>query len=283
MKKLISKILFLAIALVASKTGTTQYYYKSIVQLKQTKQNFESLVKAKVKTVNVTAADAEDKVLENFKITQKISGQNQLITISSAQSSQETVTTTSFNAQFYPTRITDSSMFTLSTATYTYNSNGLLQELSSVSADPTDSNNYAFRERQVFTYNKNGLPQKMFRIKDGSDTVEVRFIIDSIENVPAIEEWWSKGLRIEAWYYIFDSNKNLTGILRKSKRGQLLPDYLFEYNEDGTLSNYTTVTPGTSNYKIFYYKYNDLGLKDGELILNKQKQSEGSIDYEYIL
>ena len=283
MKKLISKILFLAIALVASKTGTTQYYYKSIVQLKQTKQNFESLVKAKVKTVNVTAADAEDKVLENFKITQKISGQNQLITISSAQSSQETVTTTSFNAQFYPTRITDSSMFTLSTATYTYNSNGLLQELSSVSADPTDSNNYAFRERQVFTYNKSGLPQKMYRIKDGSDTVEVRFIIDSIENVPAIEEWWSKGLRIEAWYYIFDSNKNLTGILRKSKRGQLLPDYLFEYNEDGTLSNYTTVTPGTSNYKIFYYKYNDLGLKDGELILNKQKQSEGSIDYEYIL
>lgn len=283
MKKLISKILFLAIASLASKTGTAQYYYKSIVQLKQTKQNFESLVKAKVKTVNVTAADAEDKPLENFKISQKIAGQNTLITVSSAQSSQETVTTTNFNTQFYPTKITDSSVFTLSTATYTYNSMGLLQELSSESMDPTDSNNYAFRERQIFTYNKTGLPQKMYRIKDGSDTVEVRFIIDSIENVPAIEEWWSKGRRIEAWYYIFDSNKNLTGILRKSKRGQLLPDYLFEYNEDGTLSNYTTVTPGTSNYKIFYYKYNDLGLKDGELILNKQKQSEGSIDYEYIL
>ncbi|MDA3613926.1 hypothetical protein [Polluticaenibacter yanchengensis] len=283
MKKLISKILFLALATIVSKNSTAQYYYKSIVQLKQTKQNFESLVKAKVKTVNVTAADAEDKPLENFKIVQRLAGQSKLITVSSAQSSQETVTITEFNQQFYPTKITDSSSFTLSTATYTYNNNGQLTELSSVSIDPTDSNNYSFREKQVFIYSKTGLPEKMYRVKDGVDTIEVRFITDPVENVPAIEEWWSKGRRIEAWYYIFDKNKNLTGVLRKSKKGQLLPDYLFEYNEDGTLNNYTTVTPGTSNYKIFYYKYNDLGLKDGELILNKQKQSEGSIDYEYVL
>ena len=41
----------------------------------------------------------------------------------------------------------------------------------------------------------------------------------------------------------------------KAKR--LLPDYMFEYEENGELSTMTVVPEGSSDYQKYYYKYDE--------------------------
>ena len=102
------------------------------------------------------------------------------------------------------------------------------------------------------------------------------------ENGPLEEAWYYKGYKQETWYYYYDEKGRLTDIARYNpKAKKTLPDYIFEYDEDGDLSQQTVVMPITNFYRVWVYEYQENGLKKAESILKKGKEQEGRIIYSY--
>jgi hypothetical protein len=74
----------------------------------------------------------------------------------------------------------------------------------------------------------------------------------------------------------------LTDIVRYNAKAQrLLPDFLFEYDNNGTLVKFTQIPQGSADYLVWQYEYLPNGLKQKELCFNKQKEPVGTIVYSY--
>ena len=61
----------------------------------------------------------------------------------------------------------------------------------------------------------------------------------------------------------------------------MLPDFLYEYDNDGNLSQMMQVPAGSGNYIVWRYTYNNNGLKQTETAYNKQQQPVGRVEYKY--
>jgi hypothetical protein len=66
-----------------------------------------------------------------------------------------------------------------------------------------------------------------------------------------------------------------------AKAQRLLPDYIFEYEENGDLSTMMVVPEGSSDYQKWYYKYDEGGLKLIDFCYNKRNELQGKIEYQY--
>ena len=121
----------------------------------------------------------------------------------------------------------------------------------------------------------------MLLIKNGTDTTVIEFIKD--ENSLIAEEHWKKnGTVTEKYFYYYSEQGLLSDIVRfNSKAQRLLPDFLFEYDNTGTLTQFIQIPEGSDNYLIWKYIYSTNGLKQKEVCFNKQKQPVGRIEYKY--
>jgi hypothetical protein len=91
------------------------------------------------------------------------------------------------------------------------------------------------------------------------------------------------GLLQPGIYYYYDLDNRLTDIVRYNMRAKrMLPDYMFEYNEQGQL--YTMLTPmqNMGDYQKWYYSYDAKGLKQKDECFSKSKQLIGKIEYQYL-
>jgi hypothetical protein len=61
----------------------------------------------------------------------------------------------------------------------------------------------------------------------------------------------------------------------------MLPDFLFEYNTNGILSQLTQVPEGSSDYVIWQYVYGERGLKTKDVLFNKHQELMGTVTYTY--
>src|SRR6476469_206814 len=96
------------------------------------------------------------------------------------------------------------------------------------------------------------------------------------------EIWRRKGKETERYYYYWNDNHQLTDIVRFNlKARKMLPDFLFEYDSEGRVSQMTQVPANSSNYMIWKYVYDEKGLKKRELLYNKQHQAIGYVEYQY--
>jgi uncharacterized protein RhaS with RHS repeats len=137
-------------------------------------------------------------------------------------------------------------------------------------------------EQHLWQYDAQGRPSGMLKIKNGSDTTFVRFTTDEKGNI-AEEHSSRKNIQLPTVYYYYDAAHHLTDIVRYNLKAQkLLPDYIFEYDENNRLISMLIVPEGTSDYMKWLYGYNDKGLKIKEACFSKQKQLLGRIEYQYI-
>lgn len=135
------------------------------------------------------------------------------------------------------------------------------------------------KEEHLWSF-KDGKPVSMLRIKNNSDTAIVRFVIDEKGNITE-ENGIRNNQPLPPYYYYYDSGNRLTDIVSYNvKAGRLLPDYVFEYNPDGTMNSMMVVPEGSSDYQKWYYEYTN-GLKTRETAFNKRKQLLGKIEYHY--
>ena len=95
------------------------------------------------------------------------------------------------------------------------------------------------------------------------------------------EEAFKQGVSEGKVYYYYDDKHRLTDVVRYNvKARRLLPDYIFEY-EDDELSTMTLVPEGSDDYQKWYYTYDEKGLKQADFCYNKKNVLLGKIEYKY--
>ena len=276
MKKLFSIILtFLVTA-----NNYAQYYYNDLVNLQETNQLLQTLLKYKIKQVEVNAFEPDGSAVPDFVLRQQINqNAGTMLTFSKSSFSDASILTTRFNKEGVVLEVVDSSDGGTTKTTYQYNS-GMLTELTSSAQQEAQAKNQQ-RETRTYTYNEKGMPATMVKVTNGQESLKVSFVAEA--NGQITTEVWYKGTeKVETWYYYYDEQGHLTDIVRFNKKAQqMLPDYLFGYSEDGKLSSKVAVQPVTGSFRIWQYTYNNQGLKAAESILNKSRKPEGRLEYNY--
>ena len=258
--------------------ANAQYYYQDITGTRQTNQQYKLLQNFGTKKITATSYDG-DELLKDFVLEQTISADGKQIMTRSASINNDVSFFISTFALNRVTHTVDSSKNAINTVDYTYDNSGKIMEINSGSKDFDGT--YTSTENHTWSYNEKGQPGKMIKVKNGTDTTTVTFACDENENVSE-ERWEKKGRLIETYYYYYNAKKQLTDIVRFSpKAGKLLPDFMFEYDNTGHLSQMIQRQDGIANYLIWKYAYNTDGLKIKETAYNKKREEMGRIEYRY--
>lgn len=275
---LLMKNLVLAASIIfAFAKADAQYYYTDIIGTKQTNQQYKLLRAFQYKRVNAISYEG-DQPSKDFLLEQSITNDGRkIITHSASIGSMESYFISNYQNNKVNNTV-DSGNNAINTVIYEYDNTGKVISTSATSKDFDGT--FTNEERHIWSYNEKGLPDTMLKIKNKNDTTLVTFTYDD-DNVA--EERWTKNNRIlETYYYYYNPKKQITDIVRYSRKAKaMLPDYMFEYDAKGRLTQMTQTQSGTANYLVWRYTYNENGMKEKEIVFNKQKEVLGRIEYNY--
>lgn len=274
---LMKNIVLTALIIFAFSQAEAQYYYTDIIGTKQTNQQYRLLRAFQYKRVNATSY-AGDQPSKDFLLEQTITDDGRrVITHSAAIGNMESYFISNYQNNKV-SKTVDSGNNAINTVIYEYDNTGKVISTSATSKDFDGT--FTNEERHLWSYNDKGLPEKMIKIKNKNDTTLVTFTYDD-DNVA--EERWTKNNRIiETYYYYYNPKKQLTDIVRFSRKAKaMLPDYIFEYDTKGRITQMIQTQSGSANYLVWRYTYNENGMKDKEVVFNKQKEMLGRIEYKY--
>jgi YD repeat-containing protein len=260
-----------------SVSSNAQFFHKDFTSNKLAKEELQVFKENKIRKVTLKSFDNDGTPTPGFKIERKIAKDY----LSSALESQTQYSTYTVNNYFYSTEgllthSTDTSEISSGKYYYTYDENGRLWKTYSEITSFDDDYINTIKEEHIYFYNEDFYPDSMWLIRDKTDTTLILFSKDEVGNV-AIEKDTKTGRK---YYYYYDNKSRLTDIVHVHEyTQQLIPDYMFEYNQNGQIIQMITVE-GKSNYMIWRYQYEN-GLKVKERCLDKHKKLLGYIEYEY--
>ena len=269
---------FVLIALFISLGARAQQYYKDILNIRATNQKQALFQKNKVKKIVFSSFDGDHQPIEGFQSEQTISRDfTELTTKTSTSLTGATLSVFWFNKQMQLVQSLDSSDDVSNTLQYEYDGKG---NIIAIRSTTTSAGNFKITEDHLWSYNANGKPVSMLKIKNGKDTTYYTFVLDEKGNV-AEENGTFKGRSIPSVYYYYDDQNNLTDIVRYNIAAKrLLPNYLFEY-ENNRLATMLVVPEEGSEYQKWYYSYDEDGLKILDACYSKTKVMIGSVEYGY--
>jgi hypothetical protein len=277
MKNKLSVVLMILTAIIFAAPANGQYYYSDIVATKQTNQLYKLLRAFQFKRISATSYDG-NLPSKDFVLEQSIAGDGSKITTRSATIGSIESYFTGYYQNNKIARTVDSSNHAINTVNYEYDNSGRIVSISSSGKDFDGT--FTNTEVHNWSYNEKGLPEKMVKIKNMSDTTFVAFVYEE-DNV-AEEKWIKNNRTIETYYYYYNPKNQLTDVVRYSPKAKaMLPDYIFEYDTWGHLTQMTQTQSGTANYLTWKYAYNENGMKEKEVVFNKQKELLGRIEYNY--
>ena len=267
------------VLLLFSMPAFSQFYYKDQVATKEIISRFQLYKVNKVNAVKLNSFQGNEPVTEGFVCEQKMNpSKNQLVTYTKTADAGESYLTAVYNNQGLLIRAIDSTEETVSSSNYSYDAQNRLIELSIESRAKDNSSRTT--EKHSWKYNAQGKPASMIRTKNGADTTLVNFVLDENGNVIE-EESLKQGTGQGKVYYYYDEKNRLTDVVRYNVGARrLLPDYIFEY-EDDELSTMTVVPEGSDDYQKWYYTYDENGLKQADFCYDKKNQLLGKIEYSY--
>lgn len=271
-------ILLVIIAAAFSVTLKAQYYYSDILGTKQTNQQYKLLRAFEYKRINAVSYEG-DQPSKDFVLEQTISKDGNVITTRSASIGNSESFFVSYFNNNKVARTVDSGRNAINTIIYEYDKTGKVAAIKSESKD--FDGKFSNSEVHFWSYNEKGLPEKMIKIRNKVDTTVVTFKLDEEDNVA--EEIWSRNNRpYETYYYYYNPKKLLTDIVRFNRKAKaMLPDYIFEYDNKGNITQMTQTTSGNANYLVWKYAYNENGIKEKEVVFNKQREMLGRIEYNF--
>ncbi len=270
---------FFAFLIVSSFKASAQFYYKDLLSNASNLSNYQLHKKNKLQRIVGESYEATGEPSTDFSFTQQYNiSYSQLKTITVAPLSGKSSMTSYYNAQGQLYRSTDSSESAFTQYEYNYDSTGKLILIKSTSNIIGERNKVV--ESHEWIYNSKGLPERMVRVKDLRDSIVYTLTADAdgniIEEQPII-----KGVAGDKTLYYYDESGRLSDIVRFNTRaGKLLPDYLFNYDGDGKLSEMITVQDGGTDYLTWRYLYEDNGVKSEERCYNKMKKLVGKLIYK---
>jgi hypothetical protein len=255
-----------------------QYYYKDIVSNKQLMAEMALLKEQKLHTISLKSFEDDGSPSEGFFCEKNINKKYTSVTTRT----KSYVTAASEFISFFDDKglllqTTDSSDISSSNAYFSYTDKGALKSIVTLNRSSDDDFQNEIKEEHIYEYSSNGNPVKMYRIKNSADTTLVLFSDDEYGNL-SIEKNTKTG---DSYYYYYDAKKRLTDVVRfNPEKGKMLPDYMFEYNFGGQVSQMTTTEEGGSYYFIWKYTYEN-GLRIREKCFSKERRLMGTIEYEY--
>ncbi|HUB60844.1 MAG TPA: hypothetical protein VL978_09090 [Puia sp.] len=261
--------------------ANAQFYYKDIISTRQNIAKWKAYKAAGVRSVRVNSFEADGQPTEGFQLTQTITPDfSEMTTHSKANGTTETWTFATYSPEGFLTGITDTSDTYQSVSTYRYDDHGRLTTLANTSTE-TDNHVKAF-ETHLWQYGPaSDQPAGMLKIVNNTDTTFVRFVTDDKGNI-AEEHATRNNTALPVIYYYYDDNNRLTDIVRYNLQARrLLPDNIFEYNEDGKMTSLLAVQEGAASYQKWIYQYNDKGLRIKESCFSKERELLGHIEYQY--
>lgn len=258
-----------------------QYYYKDIVAANDLTRLMNSYKTNGIHKVTSTGITSEGQRSNDFNETQDINNDFTQLKVTTRINKIVSSLLHRFDQNGRLLSSADSSSGVKSTSTYTYNNDGKITSINNRSVDADSTGSFTQSEEHIYLYN-NGKPEKMWRVINKTDSLEVRFVSDDNGNI--IEERnFRRGKAADPIYYYYDGRNRLTDIVRYNyKAKRLLPDFLFEYDEQNrVIQKITTTSAQNIGYLTWRYLFNDKGLKTKEALFNKEKVLQGRIDYNY--
>ena len=273
-KPVLATIVILAISI----TSNAQYYYKDILSNKQLIAEMVQLKEQKVRTVSLKSFEDDGSPSEGFFCEKNINrNYSNVETLTKSYVTGASVFTSSFNNKGLLTQTIDSSDISSSTSIYTYTGDGLIKSILSIVRSSDDDFKNEITEEHIYEYDDKSMPVKMTRIKNSGDSTSFIFSKDENNNI-SIEKNTKTS---DTYYYYYDGKNRITDVVRLNKFNQkMLPDYIFEYNNAGLVTQMTTTEEGGSYYYIWKYTYEN-GLRTREKCFSKEKRLMGTIEYEY--
>ena len=272
-------ITFLAFLIFVFASAEGQYYYKDLLLPKQTAEQLQRYKSNKIRAVKATSAETGREQSEGLQVDQTFNNNyTEVMTISRSSQMEGTTLITYYNADGLVSKTIDTTDGASSTTTYTYDASKKLKALVNISAS---SGQATEKEEHLWNYHSSGLPETMLKIRNGSDTTYITFVLDEKGNV-AEEKSVRKGKEQLPYYYYYDDQNRLTDIVHYNPIARrLLPDYIFEYDASGKMRSMLVVPPGGSDYQRWMYTYDERGLKTKETVFNKNRQAMGMVEYRY--
>ena len=274
------KFLSLIVLGLISFQATAQYYYNDIIGTTETNRLMKNYRANKVKMVTTVGIDQYGAKNDTYGEVQEVRENGTVLKTSTRNNTQVSVYYNRFDAQGRLISITDSSAGLINVITYQYDAEDRIKLIQNTTADA--ANDFNQIESHHWTYDATGNPLKMWRTINNADSLEIRFILDE-NGLPGDEKTFRRGIETGAVYYYYDENKRLTDVVRYNlKLKKLLPDMMFEYDEQNRVIQKITTTPSLKvSYLIWRYIYDNKGLKTKEALFNDDKQLTGKIEYSY--
>lgn len=271
-------ISFFILSVIITISASAQFYYKDILATQDLMKKQQAYRKAQVKAVEYASFDANNQPIEGFSCQQ---------TVASDFSSIRTVTKTSlagtsesmswYNQRGQLVKSVDTADGSKTNTEYKYDAANRLISIKSVSMSPGQASN---EEEHLWFYTQQGKPERALKIKNAIDTTYITFVPDEKGNVGE-EKSIRKNISLPTIYYYYDEDNLLTDIVRYNSRARkLLPDYVFEY-EDNRVASMLITEEGTGDYQKWYYSYDDNGLKLQDACYSKAKTLIGRVEYDY--
>lgn len=275
MKKFTSTVLLLALMQAAS----AQFYYNDLVTNQQNLDRHRQYREQKVqKIIARSSSDLEAPGVEPLMVEQVYNASySQLRTRTSNLTGKSSISNY-YNPQGQLYRTVDSSENAVTTYEYQYDGR-LLNQITSTSVP--QGQKIRTVELHQWIYDSLGRPVKMLRIRDQADSSEIRFTLDA-KGLVTEEQVFRRSLGGEKIFYYYDDQGHLTDVVRyQDKLGKLIPDFTFDYDGQGRISQKMVVQNGGMDYQVWRYAYNAQGLMVTEACYDRQKKLVGKVEYTY--
>jgi len=256
-----------------------QYYYKDLIAAEEIIQLKKSYTDYNIKTVTSAKYSPDGNVTFDFKETQEYEKDKKELRFYTTENRILSLLTYKFDELGRIESITDSSFGVKSYSFYKYDNSGKPEEIRNKMID--SSGTFFQTETHFWIFKKNS-PEKMWRIINNTDSLEIRFVKDERDNIIEEQNFKNNKLNDRVYYYYDDKNR-LTDIVRYNiKAKKLLPDFMFEYDENNrVIQKISTTSNRNIGYLIWRYLYNEKGLKIKEALYDREKKLLGKIDFFY--
>jgi len=255
-----------------------QYYYNDVVSLKSSNSIYSNLISNNVHEVTATNVQSDNTPSEDFAYSKLIKNNGAVVLTHTELETGSISNRYDTYANGLLVQSQDSTDNVRTTVLYNYDNKGNIVTIQTTTDDTAMSTHSTELHKWFYTAD---IPDSMIRVKDNTDSTIIHFKKDEQQHI-AEEIWLKKNREIEHYYYYYNDAGMLTDIVRfNTKAQQLLPDFLFEYDEQGMISQLTQVLEGSSDYIIWQYVYNDKRLKTKDVLFNKQHELLGTVTYQY--
>lgn len=270
---------FFAVILIPT-SAKSQYYYKDIWTNQQLNKEFATLKNENIRIVSIKSFEDDGQPSEGFFCEKKLDkNYTRSEMISRSYITGESILISFYNEKGWITKTVDSTPATVSRSEYEYDNKGRILLISNFTRAGDEKSGIA--ETRQYIYDAAGKPQKMVRKKNNQEVATVNFTLDEKGNVMDEEEILKRG-KGKKYYYYYDTKNRLTDVVHYNQVAKrMLPDYMYEYNQQNQPSQMITAEDGVNNYFIWKYAYNDQRLKESEKCFSKERRLLGTIQYQY--